>query len=236
MAQVQVGPGLAQRASHAPDVYAWRGRWDGQATRRERRQQSREERAGEKQAKRQRRRQRHGEEEMSHHCHNDYRHRHNDSHNHHNDSHNHHHHHNTPPSSSSSSSTALSSPPPIDVFDTPVAYVVHLALPGTPRDDVVLAWHPDTSRLRISGCIRRPGDDLFLDTLVVPGRPVGAFDHSVALPPAGASLPLGVAAESDISAEVDADYITAKMEDGVLVVVVPKLARDWTAVRRVDIE
>jgi HSP20 family protein len=48
----------------------------------------------------------------------------------------------------------------------------------------------------------------------------------VALPPEGVE-------ERD---EIDSFGITAKMEDGVLVITVPKVEREWTEIRKVDIE
>jgi len=35
---------------------------------------------------------------------------------------------------------------------------------------------------------------------------------------------------------VDGDAISAKLEDGVLIVTVPKVEKEWTEVKRVDIQ
>jgi len=55
-------------------------------------------------------------------------------------------------------------------------------------------------------------------------RKVGAFDRKVRL---------GTPASP---AQVDIDGITAKLENGILVVEVPKLNQDFVEVRKVDIE
>lgn len=116
--------------------------------------------------------------------------------------------------------------PPVDVFNTQVAYVVHVALPGARKEDVGVTWNPDAGTLDVAGVVHRPGDEAFLETLAAGERRVGLFERSIALPPAGAGD----------KEDVDGLHITAKMEDGILVVVVPKLEKEWTEIRRVDIE
>lgn len=80
--------------------------------------------------------------------------------------------------------------------------------------------------LRVAGVVHRPGDEEFQATLVRGERRVGAFAREVVLPPDGEKG----------NEEIDADAITAKMEDGVLVVTVPKVEKEWTEIRKVDIE
>ncbi|KAJ6445991.1 HSP20-like chaperone [Purpureocillium lavendulum] len=124
--------------------------------------------------------------------------------------------------------------PPVDVFNTQAAYVVHVALPGARKDDVGVTWNPDRGTLDVAGVVHRPGDEHFLETLASAERRVGLFERSVPLPPVGAG-----AGDSDADRprdDVDAEHITARMEDGVLVVVVPKVEREWTEIRKVDIE
>ncbi|KAH7170981.1 HSP20-like chaperone [Dactylonectria macrodidyma] len=116
--------------------------------------------------------------------------------------------------------------PPVDIFDTERAFVLHVALPGAKKEDVGVNWDADRSVLNISGVVHRPGDEEFLNTMTSSERKVGVFDRNVTLPPPGAD-------ERD---EVDGLGITAKMEDGVLVVTVPKAEKEWTEVRKVDIE
>lgn len=116
--------------------------------------------------------------------------------------------------------------PPVDIFDSPQAYVVHVALPGAAREDIGVSWNPDQGTLDLAGVVHRPGDEQFLQTLSSGERRVGLFDRSIPLPPAGAAA----------KDEVDGSSITAKLENGLLVVVVPKMEKEWTEIRKVDIE
>lgn len=115
--------------------------------------------------------------------------------------------------------------PPIDVFSTPSAYILHVALPGAKKEDVGVNWDAENGVLNLAGVVYRKGDEEFLKTLSQSERKVGVFERTVKLPPGDA--------EKD---EVDGDMITAKLEDGVLVVTVPKVEKEWTEVKRVDIQ
>jgi len=114
--------------------------------------------------------------------------------------------------------------PEADVFDTETAYVVHLSLPGAKKEDVGCSWDPEKSELTVSGVVYRPGDEEFLQTLALDERKVGAFERKVRL---------GSRANP---AQVDIDGITAKLEDGILRVEVPKQDKDYVEVKMVDIE
>jgi HSP20 family protein len=116
--------------------------------------------------------------------------------------------------------------PPVDIFNTEASFVVHVALPGANKEDVGVNWNPDSNTLSITGVVHRPGDEAFIQSLVSGERKVGMFERNVTLPPAGV-------AEKD---SVDGFGITAKMENGVLVVVVPKAEREWTEIRKVDVQ
>ncbi len=113
--------------------------------------------------------------------------------------------------------------PPADIFDTPDAYVVHISLPGAKKEDVGVNWDADKSELNVAGVIYRPGDEEFLKTLALDERKVGVFDRKVKL---------GSKANP---ANVDSDGISAKMEDGVLLVTIPK-TEEFVDVKKVDIE
>lgn len=113
--------------------------------------------------------------------------------------------------------------PPVDVFATESAYILHIALPGAKKEDVGVNFDSDKGVLNVAGVVYRHGDEEFLKTLTQGERKVGVFDRSVKLPPAG---------EED---EVDGDAITAKLEDGILMVTVPKVEKEWTEVKKVDI-
>ena len=114
--------------------------------------------------------------------------------------------------------------PPVDIFDTKDAFIVHVSLPGAKKEDVGVNWDADKSELNIAGVIYRPGDEETLKTLALDEREVGAFERKVAL---GTKLE---------PAQVDSDGISAKMEDGVLIVNIPKLEQDFVEVKKVEIE
>ncbi|KAK0618306.1 hypothetical protein B0T17DRAFT_509852 [Bombardia bombarda] len=117
--------------------------------------------------------------------------------------------------------------PPVDMFSTPVGWTLHVAIPGAKKEDVGVHWDADKSTLAISGVVHRPGDEEFLSGLVSGERRVGLFERKVQLPPTGG--------DDKNKDEVDAERITAKMEDGILIVVVPKVEKEWTEVKKVDI-
>jgi HSP20 family protein len=116
--------------------------------------------------------------------------------------------------------------PPVDIFDTEKAYILHVSLPGAKKEDIGVNWDADRSLLNIAGVIHRPGDEEFLNTIASSERKVGMFERNVTLPPDGSERP----------EEVDASGISAKMEDGILVITVPKVEKEWTEIRKVDIE
>lgn len=113
--------------------------------------------------------------------------------------------------------------PEADIFDTESAYVVHVSLAGAKKEDVGVSWDPEKSELSIAGVIYRPGDEEFLKTLAIQERKVGAFQKKIRL---------GSRANP---AQVDEDAITAKLEDGVLRIEVPKQDRDYVEIKKVDI-
>jgi HSP20 family protein len=114
--------------------------------------------------------------------------------------------------------------PDADIFDTSSTYTIHVSLPGARKEDVGVNWDAEKSELSIAGVIYRPGSEDFLKTLAMNERKVGAFERKIRL---------GTRASP---AHVDADGITAKLEDGVLRVEVPKLDEGFVEVRKVDIE
>lgn len=116
--------------------------------------------------------------------------------------------------------------PPIDIFSTESNFVLHIALPGAKKEDVGINWDVEKGALNIAGVIYRQGDEEFLKSLTQSERKVGVFERMVKLPP-------GVNAEKE---EIDGDAITAKLEDGVLVVTIPRLEKEWTDVKKVDID
>ena len=114
--------------------------------------------------------------------------------------------------------------PEADVFDTPEAFVVHVSLPGAKKEDIGVNWDQEKSELSIGGVIYRPGGEELLQTLALDERKVGAFERK---------LRLGSRANP---AQVDVDAISAKLEDGILRVEVPKMDSGYVEIKKVDIE
>jgi HSP20 family protein len=114
--------------------------------------------------------------------------------------------------------------PELDVFDTESAYIVHVSLPGAKKEDVGVNWDLEKSELSVAGVVYRPGDEELQKTLAMDGRKIGPFE---------AKVRLGSRANP---AQVDDERITAKLEDGVLVIEVPKLDKDYVEIKKVDIE
>lgn len=112
--------------------------------------------------------------------------------------------------------------PPCDVFDTPDAYILHLSLPGAKKEDVGVNWDADKSELSVAGVMHRIGDEEMLKTLAMDEREVGVFERKIRL---------GSRANP---ANVEVDSISARMEDGVLIVTVPK-HEEFVEIKKVDI-
>jgi HSP20 family molecular chaperone IbpA len=73
--------------------------------------------------------------------------------------------------------------PLIDIFDTPNAYVLHVDAPVVRADDLCANWEPETRNVRVTGLLRRHGDEVFLETRYGPEeRLVGPFKRLVRLP------------------------------------------------------
>ncbi|KAH7035184.1 HSP20-like chaperone [Microdochium trichocladiopsis] len=116
--------------------------------------------------------------------------------------------------------------PPVDTFSTDNAYVLHVALPGCSKEDVGVHWDADKGSVNVAGVVYRPGDETFVQGLVTGERRIGMFERTISLPPAGAS-------EKE---EIDGFNISARMENGLLIVTVPKVEKEWTEIRKVDID
>lgn len=104
--------------------------------------------------------------------------------------------------------------PSVDIFDTPTEYIVQVSLPGAKKPDLSIDYVAEESVLRLAGVVYRPGvtEDLHAALVVDERRnQVGVFEREVRL---------GTRAEP---ANVNAEGISAKLEDGVLVVTLPKI-------------
>ena len=113
--------------------------------------------------------------------------------------------------------------PPVDVFDSPAAFVIHVSLAGAKKEDLGVTWNAEESSLHVAGVIHRPGDEALLKTIAMDERDVGAFERNVRL------------GDRTHPAAIDADNITARMEDGVLIVEVPK-AQGFVKSKKVEVE
>jgi len=110
--------------------------------------------------------------------------------------------------------------PPVDVYDLPTAYVVHVSLAGADKEDVSLAWDAEASALNIAGVVARRGDEEMLAAPALDERPVGCFERKIRL---------------GRDAQVEGDAISARMENGVLLVTVPKFEQ-FEEVTKVEVE
>lgn len=117
--------------------------------------------------------------------------------------------------------------PPVDAFDTPAQYIVHVSLPGAKKNDLSIDYDADESVLRLAGVIYRPGmtEDLH-EALVMEerAREVGVFEREIRL------------GTREAPAVVSVDEISAKLEEGVLVVTLPKIVREPEPKKKVVVE
>ncbi|KAK7941066.1 heat shock 16 [Apiospora aurea] len=117
--------------------------------------------------------------------------------------------------------------PPLDIFTTEKAYVIHISLPGAVKDDVGVNWDAEKSLLNVAGVVYRPGNEEFIQCLTSSERRVGMFERSIKLPPP----------EIDEKEDIDAFGITARMDNGILIITVPKMEKEtWTEIHKVDVE
>ncbi|MCJ1276415.1 hypothetical protein MMC21_004220 [Puttea exsequens] len=92
-----------------------------------------------------------------------------------------------------------------DIFDLDDSYIIYLRLVGAKKEGVAVNWDADKSELNIVGVIHRPRDEPFLKTLALNKH------------------------------KADSDAISAKMEDGILMITIPKV-ESIVEVKKVDIE
>lgn len=117
--------------------------------------------------------------------------------------------------------------PSVDVFDTPTSYIVHVSLPGAKKDDLSIDYDPEESVLRLAGVVYRPGisEDLH-QALALEERAheVGVFEREVRL------------GTHEAPAAISIHEITAKLEDGVLNVTLPKTDPEPELKKKVVVE
>ncbi|KAF2485596.1 HSP20-like chaperone [Neohortaea acidophila] len=113
--------------------------------------------------------------------------------------------------------------PETDFFNHPEAYIVHVSLPGAKKEDIEVNWVAERSILRITGEVKRPADEDVLKNMITDERKAGKFERRIRL------------GNWVNPASVDVDGITAKLEDGILRVEVPKLEAEFVEIKKVDI-
>ncbi|KAI9328994.1 HSP20-like chaperone [Zopfochytrium polystomum] len=106
--------------------------------------------------------------------------------------------------------------PRIDLAETDAGYVVHADLPGIPKDKVDVSIS-DEGVLVISG-ERSSNKEIKDEQRHVVERSYGRFERAVRLPQ-----------------DADRENVQAKMTDGVLELVVPKLAPPKEAIKKISI-
>ncbi|CAD0095900.1 unnamed protein product [Aureobasidium vineae] len=117
--------------------------------------------------------------------------------------------------------------PTIDLFSTPTSYILHTSLPGAKKPDIDITYSSTRNSITISGVIARPDvSETMMNCLITDERrEVGLFEREVKL---------------EEGVKVDEERIGAKLEDGVLRVVVPKVIQEeeegWESVRKVELE
>jgi HSP20 family protein len=94
--------------------------------------------------------------------------------------------------------------PPVDLYETPTAFVLTAELPGLARDQIEI--HAEDMRITIRGArIATPGREIPCEQFHRVERGHGRFSRAFALPET-----------------IDVDAITADLKDGVLTITVPK--------------
>jgi HSP20 family protein len=116
--------------------------------------------------------------------------------------------------------------PSIDLFSTPTSYILHTSLPGAKKSDLDITYNGTRNSITISGVITRPDvSETMMNCLIQDERrEVGMFEREIKL---------------EDGVKIDEEKIGAKLEDGVLRVIVPKITEEeegWESVRKVELE
>ncbi|PNS18485.1 Heat shock protein 16 [Sphaceloma murrayae] len=112
--------------------------------------------------------------------------------------------------------------PEVDIFDKAGSIVIFASLPGAKKSDLDVTYNLTGHSVTISGVVARPDevDEEMMQALKEGGRKIGYFTKTVTLP----------------GSYIDSDEMTAKLEDGVLRVEIPKPSdSDWEEVKKVPI-
>ncbi|KAK3310370.1 uncharacterized protein B0T15DRAFT_518320 [Chaetomium strumarium] len=106
--------------------------------------------------------------------------------------------------------------PSVDIFAAPSHWTLLVAVPGVKQEDVSLCWDDRSSTLAIRGNVATPGgyEEEEMGRMVLGERKVGAFERAIRLPPGEEEEGGGML--------VDGERMTSKLEDGVMIVTMPK--------------
>jgi HSP20 family molecular chaperone IbpA len=103
--------------------------------------------------------------------------------------------------------------PPVDIFATPSNWTVQFTIPGAKKEDVSVRWDRGNSAVVVKGHVACPGEEEGLGKVVSRESTVGDFARAVRVPPAEGDGEKG---------EVDGEGIESRLEEGVLIVTVPR--------------
>jgi HSP20 family molecular chaperone IbpA len=117
--------------------------------------------------------------------------------------------------------------PPVDIFASPSHWTLHFSLAGAKKGDVAVAWDEGMAGVVVRGVVNLPGggEQVGLGSLVASERRVGGFERVVEVPPVvAAGGEGGEKGEGKRGGKggVDGRGVESWLEDGVLVVRVPK--------------
>jgi HSP20 family molecular chaperone IbpA len=120
----------------------------------------------------------------------------------------------------SATTTTATAFPPVDIFASPSHWTLHFSVAGARKGDVAVAWDEGRSAVVVKGVVNLPGGrggQEGLGSLVASERRVGGFERVVEVPPVVVAR-----GEGKGGVGVDGRGVESWLEDGVLVVRVPK--------------
>lgn len=107
--------------------------------------------------------------------------------------------------------------PPVDILDNEGDYELHVSIPGAQKDNISLDFNTERNEVTISGEIPAHDED---KKLKVKERTSGKFERHITLPS---------------SPKLDEENIKANYSNGVLTLKIPKLSKEKSNSRRIEI-
>lgn len=130
------------------------------------------------------------------------------------------------PTSSTSGKEDTTTPfPPVDIFASPSHWTLHFSVAGAKKGDVSVAWDRVMSAVLVRGVVNLPsGGGEGLGSLVASERRVGGFERVVGVPKVSKVVggDSGEGGGDGDGKGVEGEGLESWLEDGVLVVRVPK--------------